>query len=413
MTQDKLTRDQLADIIKAKYPQYSEMDNSELVDKIVAKYPVYNDQLIEEDLLKKKDAANMDSELVDGSLVSQDLFDTTDEFDARINIIDESFTDKSEEFVVPELQENFKQYGFDFEENAPGMDSVKILAPKDEEGNREELELPLKQRKVTTGGFGTNVYSPEVQQELNKQNAKKLQDFLKNNKLKTQGNWIQDAEKGWVKEQKNILTEQEVEQRVKEINDVEEQFNVSKIKFLENKFEYDNSPELQTPENKIKLQEVYTDLLSQEKDLKEQGKLLDEQAGRYAEMRSKQGSWAKGIWNGITDGLGNMASSVERIKIDYKARSEDRAGLTEEKYKQEVIRLARKKGLITRRLEELLDDVTAEELLSEFTDIARTEKTDSSPGRGAPKVLIERDITFAEDIKSEIIDLKKKGEKFF
>ena len=413
MTQDKLTRDQLADIIKAKYPQYSEMDNSELVDKIVAKYPVYNDQLIEEDLLKKKDAANMDSELVDGSLVSQDLFDTTDEFDARINIIDESFTDKSEEFVVPELQENFKQYGFDFEENAPGMDSVKILAPKDEEGNREELELPLKQRKVTTGGFGTNVYSPEVQQELNKQNAKKLQDFLKNNKLKTQGNWIQDAEKGWVKEQKNILTEQEVEQRVKEINDVEEQFNVSKIKFLENKFEYDNSPELQTPENKIKLQEVYTDLLSQEKDLKEQGKLLDEQAGRYAEMRSKQGSWAKGIWNGITDGLGNMASSVERIKIDYKARSEDRAGLTEEKYKQEVIRLARKKGLITRRLEELLDDVTAEELLSEFTDIARTEKTDSSPGRGAPKVLIERDITFAEDIRSEIIDLKKKGEKFF
>jgi hypothetical protein len=145
MTQDKLTRDQLADIIKAKYPQYSEMDNSELVDKIVAKYPVYNDQLIEEDLLKKKDAANMDSELVDGSLVSQDLFDTTDEFDARINIIDESFTDKSEEFVVPELQENFKQYGFDFEENAPGMDSVKILAPKDEEGNREELELPSKE----------------------------------------------------------------------------------------------------------------------------------------------------------------------------------------------------------------------------------------------------------------------------
>ena len=365
-----------------------------------------------QDPLKKKDTSGV-LEQVDGSLVSQDLFDTTDEFDARINIIDESFTDKSEEFVVPELQENFKQYGFDFEENAPGMDSVKILAPKDEQGNREELELPLKQRKVTTGGFGTNVYSPEVQQELNKQNAKKLQDFLKNNKLKTQGNWIQDAEKGWVKEQKNILTEQEVEQRVKEINDVEEQFNVSKIKFLENKFEYDNSPELQTPENKIKLQEVYTDLLSQEKDLKEQGKLLDEQAGRYAEMRSKQGSWAKGIWNGITDGLGNMASSVERIKIDYKARSEDRAGLTEEKYKQEVIRLARKKGLITRRLEELLDDVTAEELLSEFTDIARTEKTDSSPGRGAPKVLIERDITFAEDIRSEIIDLKKKGEKFF
>ena len=362
--------------------------------------------------LKKKEISGV-SEEVDGSLVSQDLFDTTDEFDARINIIDESFTDKSEEFVVPELQENFKQYGFDFEENAPGMDSVKILAPKDEQGNREELELPLKQRKVTTGGFGTNVYSSEIQDELNKQNAKKLQDFLKNNKIKTQGNWIKDAEKGWVKEQKNILTEQEVEQRVKEINDIEEQFNVSKIKFLENKFEYDNSPELQTPENKIKLQEVYTDLLSQEKDLKEQGKLLDEQAGRYTEMKAKQGSWAKGIWNGLTDGLGNISSTYERLKIDYKAESETRAGLSEDKYKEEVIRLARKKGLINRRLEELLDDVTAEELLSEFTDIARIEKTTSSAGVGAPGVYLEKKITFAEDIKSEIIDLKKKGEKFF
>ena len=366
-----------------------------------------------QDPLKKKEISG-ESEEVDGSLVSQDLFDTTEEFDARLNLIDESFTDKSEEFVVPELQENFKQYGFDFEENAPGMDSVKILAPKDEQGNREELELPLKQRKVTTGGFGTNVYSPEVQQELNKQNAKKLQDFLKKNKLKTEGNWIKDAEKSWVKEQKNILTEKEVEQRVKEINDVEEQFNDSKIKFLENKRLFDSSPELQTPENKIKLQEAFISLVAQEKDLNEQGRLLDEQAGRYTEMRAKQGSWAKGIWRGVTEGLGNISSTVERLKIDYAAETEARAGLSEEKYKEEVIRLARKKGLIDSRLEEILDEVTAEQLLSEFTDIARTSKTTRmTPGVVVPAQEIERDITFAEEIRSEIKDLKKKGEKFF
>jgi len=366
-----------------------------------------------QDPLKKKGISG-ESELVDGSLVSQDLFDTTEEFDARLNLIDESFTDKSEEFVVPELQENFKQYGFDFEENAPGMDSVKVLAPKDEQGNREELELPLKQRKVTTGGFGTNVYSPEVQQELNKQNAKKLQDFLKKNKLKTQGNWIKDAEKGWVKEQKNILTEKEVEQRVKEINDVEEQFNDSKIKFLKNKLLFDSSPELQTPENKVKLQEAFISLVAQEKDLNEQGRLLDQQAGKYTEMRAKQGSWAKGIWNGLTESLGNISSTVERLKIDYAAETEARAGLSEEKYKEEVIRLARKKGLIDSRLEEILDEVTAEQLLSEFTDIARTSKTTRMfPGVVVPAQEIERDITFAEEIRSEIKDLKKKGDKFF
>ncbi len=46
--QDKLTRNQLADIIKAKYPQYAEIDNSELVDKIIAKYPVYKNKIIKE-----------------------------------------------------------------------------------------------------------------------------------------------------------------------------------------------------------------------------------------------------------------------------------------------------------------------------------------------------------------------------
>ncbi len=50
MIQDeKLTIDQLAEKIKAKYPQYKDMDNNDLVEKILAKYPEYKNAL------KKKD----------------------------------------------------------------------------------------------------------------------------------------------------------------------------------------------------------------------------------------------------------------------------------------------------------------------------------------------------------------------
>ena len=54
---DKLTVDQLADKIKAKYPQYKDMDNQELVDLIIAKYPDY------QNVLKKKDSSQ-ESEIV-------------------------------------------------------------------------------------------------------------------------------------------------------------------------------------------------------------------------------------------------------------------------------------------------------------------------------------------------------------
>lgn len=45
MPVDKLTIEQFAQKVKAKYPQYKDVDDSVLVDKIIAKHPEYKDRV--------------------------------------------------------------------------------------------------------------------------------------------------------------------------------------------------------------------------------------------------------------------------------------------------------------------------------------------------------------------------------
>ena len=43
-----MTKQELAQKIKAKYPQYQNIEDNELADKIISKYPVYQSQITEE-----------------------------------------------------------------------------------------------------------------------------------------------------------------------------------------------------------------------------------------------------------------------------------------------------------------------------------------------------------------------------
>ena len=63
-TDDKLTVDQLAEKIKAKYPQYKDLDNQELVDKIIAQFPDYAKLL---DVKKKDQSEEEDLVVEDGT----------------------------------------------------------------------------------------------------------------------------------------------------------------------------------------------------------------------------------------------------------------------------------------------------------------------------------------------------------
>jgi hypothetical protein len=64
MPDDKLTREQFAEKIKSKYPEYKDVDNNELVDRIIKKYPDYKDQVQE---VKKKDSSDSSGSQLTGS----------------------------------------------------------------------------------------------------------------------------------------------------------------------------------------------------------------------------------------------------------------------------------------------------------------------------------------------------------
>jgi len=59
MPQDKLPVPQFAAKIKAKYPQYKDIDDTVLVQKILAKYPEYNDQVDMTGIVKKKGGTDL------------------------------------------------------------------------------------------------------------------------------------------------------------------------------------------------------------------------------------------------------------------------------------------------------------------------------------------------------------------
>lgn len=66
-----MTKQELSQKIKAKYPQYKDIDDNVLADKILEKYPVYKSQISEQSLVKNiKSDLGKRSESVRKSLMS-------------------------------------------------------------------------------------------------------------------------------------------------------------------------------------------------------------------------------------------------------------------------------------------------------------------------------------------------------
>jgi len=85
-----LSVDEFAEKIKAKYPQYKDMDNLELTNKIIAKYPVYKDQVNISGQVEKKNP-NVTSDL-NSVTETTDSTITTEISDGSSDSLEESET---------------------------------------------------------------------------------------------------------------------------------------------------------------------------------------------------------------------------------------------------------------------------------------------------------------------------------
>ncbi len=229
----------------------------------------------------------------------------------RLSNINKNLINREEEYVVPEMQYQFGDLGFKFEETGATGDFMKVVAP-----NGKTIEVSL-----------DNFLDSSSQSEANK-----LQSFIKDN---TPQKGLFVLEKTMREQDKKFNSQKQVDDEIKKVNDEATLLSQKQKTFLEKKALYEAEiAELEktpanrrgTPEFNAKLdemekkraaltQEVQT-ILGEEETIKNRGKALDAAVGKYSVAKSKQGTWGGGIWDSFLGGIGKMASAAASATID-------------------------------------------------------------------------------------------------
>ena len=346
-----------------------------------------------------------------------------------------------ESFVVPEMQYKFGKYGFDFEEsttNVLGTDAMRVKV----RGTNKDLYVKLDR---LWGKDGT---------------SKELEKFLRENK-RTEGE-IQKQSQAIIKNQRTVQTEEELNATVKLFNQQTERFKYEVDQYAKAQEEVDsiyesnfsnvseedrrNDPVLKANYDtwlkssealKVKLSQ----LEGQYKDFEYRGAKLDNIAGEYTVMKAKQGSWWSGFWNEMMGGSGptftpinaliDLTSYLDEKIIMGDSKDEGSAGKTRrEEYKNDLIRIAKEKGLAPKGLsEDMSMDEVVEALGGDTSDVklffdsivtkgflnnpsmarARAMKTGSTKG-GNQGLIKETNFDIVQDA---LLDIERKTKKYY
>jgi hypothetical protein len=345
-----------------------------------------------------------------------------------------------ESFVVPEMQYKFGKYGFDFEEsttNVLGTDAMRVKV----RGTNKDLYVKLDR---LWGKDGT---------------SKELEKFLRENK-RTEGE-IQKQSQAIIKNQRTVQTEEELNATVKLFNQQTERFKYEVDQYAKAQEEVDsiyesnfsnvseedrrNDPVLKANYDtwlkssealKVKLSQ----LEGQAKDFEYRGAKLDNIAGEYTVMKAKQGSWWSGFWNEMMGGSGptftpinaliDLTSYLDEKIIMGDSKDEGSAGKTRrEEYKNDLIRIAKEKGLAPKGLsEDMSMDEVVEALGGDTNDVklffdsivtkgflnnpsmarARAMKTGSTEGGNQGLGKSNFDI-----VQDALLDIERKTKKYY
>ena len=228
------------------------------------------------------------------------------------NTITPELINKNEEFVVPKMNYQFGDIGFKFEESGMTGDWMKATAP-----NGKTIEVSLDPLFSSTAGS----------------ESEKLKKFIKENSAQVKG--LSAIERSYAQENRKFDTQKDVDNSIGKINNEAISLNKEMNNFLKQKQELDGQfAELSkvpaevknTPEYKLQAQTILQkqkDLEFQRKQIADkqvgianQSKLLDKAIGKYADMKSEQGTWLGGTWNWLLEGSSSIASGMANIAID-------------------------------------------------------------------------------------------------
>ena len=255
-------------------------------------------------------------------VVEEEVQDLTvaepDFFEERMAMVSPQLIDRGDEDeVAQELTDVFKPYGFDVEPTSIG-DALKVTAANGEtiEVDLDPMELPS---FLSVGRFG---FTGDMDTETEKSEAKKLQDFLRKNRQEGL-----DAPR-------RLVTQEQIDNNVKKINDAEEVINKQFLSYVERKSIFDAEFAEAFPVNDVQAvaadPEGYNDFVQRGRDLdieaqglrqndellKEQGRELDKAAGEYTSMLANRGDWGGGLWNKMLTGIGRISEEAYNVAMD-------------------------------------------------------------------------------------------------
>jgi hypothetical protein len=218
----------------------------------------------------------------------------------------------NEEYVVPQMNYQFGDLGFKFEESGATGDWMKATAP-----NGKSIEISL-----------DPFMSSKAVDE-----SKRLKDFIKQNTAQLSG--LDLIEKQYQNENKKFLNQKEIDDEIKKINLSEENLNLEIKSFIAEKNNVDkelkdleNTPQSQkstqeyldkltsATQRKLDIQSKQISISEKVDRLPKSKEELNKAVGKYADMKSEQGTWLGGTLNFLLEGASSISAGAANSFID-------------------------------------------------------------------------------------------------
>jgi hypothetical protein len=265
-----------------------------------------------------------------------------DFLEPSLQTITPELINKNEEFVVPKMNYQFADLGFNFQESGATGDWMTATAP-----NGKTIEISL-----------DPLFSSKAASE-----SERLKKFIKENSAQVKG--LSAIERSYAAENKKFETQKDVDESIKKVNNDATLLNKEMGSFLKQKNELDaqfaelsktpqnlkNTPEYIEKSQSVlqkqqQLDEQRKQLISRQSKIESQSKDLDKAVGRYANMKSQQGTFLGGTWNWLLEGASSIAAGAASSVIDLGVGFLPKEMLMAPKeWKSESLRVAKELGI--------------------------------------------------------------------
>jgi len=314
----------------------------------------------------------------------------------RLSTINTELINQTEESVVPELEYQFGDLGFNFEKTGAFGDYVKVTSPDGKKTTEISLDNFLSSKSKT-------------QSEI-------LQKFIKEN---TPEKGLFVLEKTMREQDKKFNSDKQVDDSIKLISNEVTSLNAKQKQFLIKKSQFEKDlnnlgPTAELEQQRLALNEEMKSILQEEETIKQKSKTLDTAVGKYSISKSKQGTWVGAIWNAINEGASSILAGTESLLTDIATEMQPTGfGMSQDDLKKVSIDISKKIGIKAPSAEQTIEQwksTLSEDQLNEWEDEVDDYIKKDIKSRTLPLIRIgNREIFGDADTTKQFSDLKEKG----